>query len=104
MRRVHLVADEDIAALPPGRVGPPHESPPEQLPDAPVRGGQIVLELRADLRIRGTATAHPVADIEDHEPVVPVREIRKPVDDHDVVEIPPRLSLLGLPAGDLLAV
>src|SRR5437879_12230790 len=50
---------------------------------------------------RGSATPYAVADVEDHEAVVPVGEIREPVDDHDVVEIPSRLGLFRLPAGDL---
>ena len=103
-RGVHLIAHEHIPPLPPRRVRAAHEPRPPELLDAHVGGVEVVLGPRHELRTLGTAALHPVAHVENHESVVPVRQIGEAVGDHHVVQVASGLRLLGLPARDLLGV
>ena len=102
-RGVDLVPGKDILARPPRRVGPAEAEAVELIyPGVGLR--QVVLVLGNQLGALGRATLHAVADIENDEPVVPVRQIGEAVHHHDVVQVAARLGLFGLPAADFLRV
>ena len=62
---------------------------------------EVILELHDELGALGTAALHAVADIEDHQAVVPIGEGGEPVAHVDVVQRAAGLGALDLPARDL---
>src|SRR2546422_4714985 len=103
-RREHLVADEDVPAVPPARVRAADEARAPGELDLLVELVQVVLVLQHELRILRRSTLHAVADVQDDEAVVPVGQGRESVPDVDVMQHPSRFGALYLPAGHLLRV
>ena len=62
---------------------------------------EIVLVLGDQLRVLRAAALHPVPDVEDHQPVVPIAQIGQPILHVDVVDVIPRLAGRRLPARHL---
>ena len=85
-------------------MGATDESGPAGELDLLVERVEIVLELHHELGVLGAAALHAVADVENHEPVVPIRQRRQAVADVDVVERTAGFRALHLPAGDLFGV
>ena len=86
--------------MPPRRVRAANEPRSALLLDVRVETIEVVSELAPELRLRWGAALDPVADVEDHEPVVPVRHVGEPVAHVDVVQHARRRTV-GLPARNL---
>src|SRR5256712_13392879 len=101
-RREHLVAAEDVPAVPPARVRAADEARAPGELDLLVELVQVVLVLQHELRILRRSTLHAVADVQDEEAVVPVGKARESVPEATVMQHPSRFGALYLPAGHLL--
>ena len=52
----------------------------------------------------GAAALHAIADVENHQPVVPVRRVHQAVDDVQVMHVPAGIRTVCSELGDLLRV
>ena len=96
-----LVAHEDVLPCAPCRVGAADESGTSNRLDVTIQRIQVVLVLRDELRVLRAASLDAVADVENHQTLVPVAQVGQPVLHIDVVHVVSGLVGPGLPPGHL---
>ena len=92
-----LVGDEHVVVVAPCGVGAANETGPTYRLDFTVQCVEVVFVLGHQLGVGRAAALHAVAHVEDHQSVVPVRQIREAILDVDVVQGPAGIGPIGAP-------